>query len=429
MLRLPAIKCTQSVHADAYQTAMTVHDLVPYLLNGHDPRSQNWKNLPGDVREMYEKLQRKTSKARRTEMRNYILRRMAPDSYWIGAIPPIVVGMQLGQVFENVDGENHLGYLKVRTRLDRPNILLDGLGRITGFLDVMYDPELTEIVRKWAGEAVIPVMLLTPRSEDANLSLEELGQVFHDMNVLSTPVGKGQAVDLDRSDMYIQTVNKVAALQIINANGGCEHRAISISKNSGAWATKTVLLKAVRAAAEGPGSHVDHIRDQLENPFLKGNAQMAKIIERFDHGLTVMTSAIEGGVVPYDNSLLRTPTWWVAFGLVLHDLHKAYNGETLSDEKRDTLLRKIGKLDWGLGNPELGFLGSSVEEKATGAKPKDERGRNILNRFFGGSKAYYNLAAYIREKIGLRDTVAYGSDYGATLKFNKSGNVEPVAAE
>ena len=429
MLRLPAIKCTQSVHADAYQTAMTVHDLVPYLLNGHDPRSQNWKNLPGDVREMYEKLQRKTSKARRTEMRNYILRRMAPDSYWIGAIPPIVVGMQLGQTFEPHDSDSALGYVKVRTRLDRPNILLDGLGRITGFLDVMYDPELDDKVRKWAGEAVIPVMLLTPPNEGADLSLEALGQVFHDMNVLSTPVGKGQAVDLDRSDMYIQTVNKVAGLPIITANGGCDHRAISISKKSGSWTTKTVLLKAVRAAAEGPGSHVDHIRDQLEKPFLKGNAQMAQVVDRFDHALSVMVSAMDGGSVPHDDTLLRTATWWVAFGLVLNDLHKSYDGQTISDEKRDALLRKIGTLDWGLGNPDFDFLGSSVEDKATGEKPKDADGREMLNRFFGGSKAYYNLAAYIREKIGLRDVVAYGSNYGATLKFDKSGHAEPVAAE
>ncbi|MEO0855098.1 MAG: hypothetical protein AAFY15_16565, partial [Cyanobacteria bacterium J06648_11] len=163
-----------------YQTAMTVHDLVPYLLNGHDPRSQNWKNLPVPVREMYEKLQRKTSKARRTEMRNYILRRMSPESYWIGAIPPIVVGMQLGQKFEPTDADGSLGHVKVQTRLDRPNILLDGLGRITGFLDIMYDEALDEQTRSWAGSAVIPIMLVTPVGSDGELNLEQLGQIFHD---------------------------------------------------------------------------------------------------------------------------------------------------------------------------------------------------------------------------------------------------------
>lgn len=428
MLRLPAVRCSQSVHASVYQTAMTVHEVVPYLLNGHDPRSQNWKNLPAPVREMYEKLQRKTSKARRTEMRNYILRRMAPGSYWIGAIPPIVVGMQLGQVFEPAE-DGDLGYVRVSTRLDRPNILLDGLGRITGFLDVMYDDSQDEKVRQWAGEAVIPVMILTPPSQDAGLDLEQLGQVFHDMNVLSTPVAKGQAVDLDRSDRYIQTVNMVASLSVIAENGGCDHRAVSISKKSGAWCTKTVLLKAVRAASEGPGSHVDHIREQPENAFLAGKAQMNEIVERFDHDLRTVSSMMSEGRVPPNDTLLRTASWWVAFGLILHDLHKAYEGRQISPERRDTLLRKIGTLDWGLGNPGFKFLGDSVEEKATGTRPTDTDGREMLNRFFGGQKAYYNLAAYIRQKIGLKENIEYGDDYGATLRFDTPTLALSEAAE
>jgi hypothetical protein len=421
MLQLPAIKCTQSVHANAYQTAMRVHELVPYLLNGHDPRSQNWKNLPSDVREMYEKLQRKTSKSRRTEMRNYILRRMAPGSYWIGAVPPIVVGMQLGQPFEALpSSDGRLGYVKVRTRLDRPNILLDGLGRITGFLDVMYDDDLSDDVQKWAGDAEIPVMLVTPPSDDAVLSLEELGQIFHDMNVLATPVGKGQAVDLDRSDLYIQTVNRVAALPIIKTNGGCEDRAISISRKSGAWTTKTVLLKTVRAAAEGPGSHVDHIRDQLDNPFLVDEKTMGIVAARIDDALSAFVEALSGGEVPPKETLLRTPSWWVAFGLFIHDLNATYEGASLSDERKEALLRRAANIDWGLGNPEFAFLGSSVEEKATGMLPKDALGRPMLNRFFGGSKAYYNLAAFIREKSGLKELVDYGPDYGATLKHSEA---------
>lgn len=425
MLRLPAIKCTETVRADCYQTAMTVHDLVPYLLNGHDPRSQNWKHLPGDVREMYEKLQRKTSKSRRESMRDYILRRMSPDSYWIGAIPPVVVGMQLPQKFEDEGEDGLLGYLKVSTRLDRPNILLDGLGRITGFLDVMYDESLDGNTRKWAGEAVIPIMLVTPARE-TELSLEELGQLFHDMNVLSTPVGRGQAVDLDRSDLYIQTANEVAKLEAIAQQGGCDHRAISISKKAGTWTTKTVLLKSIRAAAEGPGSHVDHMKDRIESPYLRGRSQMNEIISEYDEALKVFTDALPGKKIPEDDTLLRTSAWWIAFGLVLHDLHDSYKGSRISDEKREAMLRSMAAIDWGLGNPDFSFLGHSVEEKATGAKPTDGQGRAVINRFYGGSKAYYNLAAYIRNRIGLHEVVDYGSDYGATLKFDRDGNAQPV---
>lgn len=420
MLRLPAISCTQTSKAACYQTAMTVHDLVPYLLNGHDPRSQNWKNLPPDVRDLYEKLQRKTSKSRREAMRDYILKRMSPEAYWIGAIPPVVVGMQLPQKFERREDDG-LGYVKVVTRLDRPNILLDGLGRITGFLDVMYDRTLDEQTRTWAGQAVIPIMLVTPPGEE-ELGLEELGQLFHDMNVLSTPVGKGQAVDLDRSDLYIRTVNEVTALGVINENGGCDLRAVSISPKSGAWTTKTVLLKSVRAAAEGPGSHVDHLRDVKENAFLTGPREIHAIVERYDEALRMIVEALPDGRVPKQETLLRTSVWWAAFGLTLYDLHHEYEGAKVSEDKRLAMLRRLGKMDWGLGNPEFQFLGQTVSEK-NGTKPTDASGREMLNRFYGGSKAYYNLAAVMRRKMGLLDVVDYGPDYGATVRFGDDGSI------
>lgn len=415
-LKLPAIRCSQTTRADVYQTALNVHDLVPYLLNGYDPRSFNWKQLPSRVQSMYEKLQRKTSPSRRTAMRSYILRRMSPDSYWIGAIPPIVVGMQLPQKFEPSSDDELMGQLRITTRLNCPNILLDGLGRITGFLDIMYDETLPQKIREWAGEAVIPVMIVSPKGSN-ELSLEEIGQLFHDMNVLTVPVSRGQAVDLDQSDLYIRVVNEIGKLPVLIDNGGCDPRGVQISKKSGVWTTKTVLLKVVRAAAEGPGAHVDHIRDEINDAFLVGTPQIDEIIERFDTVLTKFVEALESKAVPKEDTLLRTATWWVAFGLLLHDLYAGYDGATLTPEKQQTLIRRMAQIDWGFGNPDFYFLGESVVEKSTGRKPTDAHGREIVNRFYGGSKAYYNLAAYIRAAIGLRDTVKYGEDYGTTVIF------------
>ena len=423
MLRLPAIKCGCTSNASIYQTAMKIHDLVPYLLNGHDPRSQNWKNLPSDVRSMYEKLQRTTSAARREAMARYIQRRMAPGAYWIGAVPPIVVGMRLDQPFNSTDEDGLIGYLKVQTRLDRPNILLDGLARLTGFLDNMNDEDLDNNTRIWAGEAVLPIMLITPVS-GRELSLDELGQLFHDLNTLAKPVGKGQAVDLDKSDPYIQTVNKVIELKVISAQGGADARAVNVKKSSAAWATKTVLLKAVRAAAEGPGSHVDHIRDEVSDPFLKSGREQRIIVDRFEEALTALVDALPQGSVPTQNTLLRTAAWWIAFGLILHDLYRSYDGTHLTDEARATMVRRMAKIDWGLGNEKLSFLGVSVEDKKTGKKPIDDLGRPIVNRMFGGSKAYYNLAAFIRNEIGLKEKVNYGPDYGTSINFeNQQGEL------
>jgi hypothetical protein len=113
----------------------------------------------------------------------------------------------------------------------------------------------------------------------------------------------------------------------------------------------------------------------------------------------------------------------------LHDLYDTYEGATISDQQRERFLRRMGTIDWGLGNPEFQFLGSSVQEKErkTGEfkpKPVDEQGREVINRFYGGSKAYYNLAGFIRQKIDLRDSLpSYGSDYGASVTFDEEGHV------
>jgi hypothetical protein len=426
MLRLPAIKCSSTASASIYQTAMKLHDLVPYLLNGHDPRSQNWKNLPADIQDMYAKLQRKTNQKRREAMSNYIERRMAPGGYWIGAVPPIVIGMRMEQPFVSTGDEDTAGFLKVQTRLDRPNILLDGLGRVTGYLDTMNNEGLDIPIRTWAGEAVLPIMLVTPL-EGKELTLDQLGQLFHDMNTLATPVGKGQAVDLDKSDLYIQTTTSVGLLAIIASQGGTDDRAVSIPRSGEVWTTKTVLLKAVRAAAEGPGGHVDHIRDEIADAFLKSPREQAVIIDRFDETLSVFVGALPNGRVPTSGTLLRTATWWTAFGLVLHDLYASYDGKRLGEDTRVAIVRKMASIDWGLGNPDFAFLGTSVEEKGTGKKPVDDQGRPLINRFFGGSKAYYNLAAYIRHVIGLREKVTYGSDYGSSLVFDEQGRVQVAA--
>ena len=120
MLILPAIKCSFGKQASVFQTGYSVANTNSHLLEG-DPRSQNWKNLDPAVREMDEKLQRKTSKARRQAMKDYILRRMAPTSSWIGTMPPIVIGMQVWQKFEPISEEDStLGRIKVASK-NRPS--------------------------------------------------------------------------------------------------------------------------------------------------------------------------------------------------------------------------------------------------------------------------------------------------------------------
>ncbi len=424
MLKLPVIRCDSTSRAAVYQTGVELHSIVPYLLTGHDPRSNNWSNLPPVVQNLYVKLQRKTTKARREDAKAYVINRMSPRSNWIGAFPSLVIGMPLSQEFKSHGDEDFedMGVLKVRNDLKRPNVVLDGLGRLTAYLDTLEDEGVD--LSEWAGKVTVPVTIIAG-IDGSVLSEEELGQLFHDLNTLQVPVSKGQAIDLDRSDLYVIATNDVGALDIIDQYGGMDPRAVSIGKHSDVWTTKTILLKAVRAAAEGPGGHVDHVRDKLPNAWLTPETR-SELVARFDEGLTTFVDAVGG--VPETDTMLRTAAWWVAFGLILNDLYRAYEGATFSDQQRERFLRRMATIDWGLGNPEFAFLGTSVQEKdrKTGAfkpKPIDEQGREVINRFYGGSKAYYNLAAFIRRKIDLRATVEYGADYGASVTFDDEGHV------
>jgi hypothetical protein len=431
MLKLPVTRGETSERLAYYQTAVPVSDIVPYILGGNDPRSSNWGRLPAAVTRLYEKLQRKTVKSRREEVERYIKGRMAPKAMWIGAFPPIVIGVPPTQEFKPHDDQDNyegVGLLKLKNDPLRPNAVIDGLGRLTGLLDIAQDQEIEPSVREWANRFRVPLLLITGH-QGHTITEEELGQLFYDFNVLGTPVSRGHALDLDLSDPYITVAGKVGGLKVIKTFGGMADRATTIAKEF--WTTKTVLLKAVRAAAEGPGAHVDHIRDAIANPWMSTDARKQEIVDRFDVLLVALTDGIEK--LP-EHTLMRKEVWWVALGLVLHDLHRNYNGGHIPEPVREEYMRKLAAFDWSLGNDEINFLGSSVPEKdrKTGEfkpAPADANGRPIINRFHGGSKAYFNLAAFLRRKIGLYSRVNYGEDFGTSVQFDPAGKVVPLEGE
>ena len=138
-----------------------------------------------------------------------------------------------------------------------------------------------------------------------------------------------------------------------------------------------------------------------------------EVVDRFDIVLSALTEPFGAeGKLP-EHTLLRTPVWWTAIGLITHDLFDSYQGSEFTEEMRETFLRRLAKIDWSLGNPEFGFLGASVadRDRKTGEmKPilTDRQRRPVITRFHGGSKAYFNLAAFLRRTIGLYSAVPYG---------------------
>jgi hypothetical protein len=117
-------------------------------LLGHDPRSKHWKRLPSDeLRQIYEFLQRKTSKARRDGVAGYIEERIGPDALTLGAFPSISIAFQKAAEFLPYEGgvPSAVGQLMVDISPSNVRVLIDGLGRVTGALD------LIEEVRRFLG--------------------------------------------------------------------------------------------------------------------------------------------------------------------------------------------------------------------------------------------------------------------------------------
>lgn len=433
MLKLPVTRCEANDKLAYYQTSVQVKDIVPYILGGQDPRSSNWSRLAPVAQNLYKKLQRTTTKPRRKDVERYITNRMAPTALWIGAFPPIVIGVPPPQDYrphEDQDNYESLGLLRLSNDLNYPNVVIDGLGRLSGLIEISLDKEAAPALRDWASKFRVPILLITGNN-DHTLTTEELGQLFFDFNVLGTPVSKGHAIDLDVSDPYIIVAGKVGELRVVRQFGGMDDRATTIGK--GHWTTKSTLLKSVRSAAEGPGAWVDHVRDSIPDGWMNSEARSTEVIDRFDIVLTALTEQFdaEGKLPPY--SLLHTPVWWTAMGLITHDLFlRDYNGASIPEETREMFLRRLAKIDWSLGNPDFSFLGASVAilDRKTGDMkpiPTDPQGRPVITRFHGGSKAYFNLAAFLRRKIGLYSAVQYGDDYGVSVYFDPDG--KPMEAE
>ncbi len=63
-LPVPCIRGEHGPDLNIFQTTIGPADLENFL--GHDPRGENWRQLPNDLRNLYEYLQRKTSAQRRS---------------------------------------------------------------------------------------------------------------------------------------------------------------------------------------------------------------------------------------------------------------------------------------------------------------------------------------------------------------------------
>ncbi len=339
---VPAVQGYFGKRLATYTTQIKPRELKSIL--GHDPRSKHWKLLADSTRKIYERVQRATSADRRASIAGYIEQRLGRNT--IAGFPAISIGISKPTTFvtfaelSNSKYQRALGVLQIDEDCER--IVLDGLGRISGCLDLA---EEDDSGRALVDQLVLPVTFYLPAPGTDPLTVDELGQLFMDYNFRVNKVPARIAIALDQSDIYISLTNQLAKEPFISENGGMEVKAASRGKKSTALVVQGVLLRTVRGACEG--------RDfQESNLAMTGNANLsdATFVHELDSIAAFFTeiSRRMGGRWRVYDSLHLTAPGWQALGVLHHDVN--HRGLNLTPLEKTHIYDVIAGLDWSRSN-------------------------------------------------------------------------------
>jgi hypothetical protein len=374
---------------DTFQTQVKPAQIQNLL--GHDPRSKNWPKLPDELQRLYQHLQRKTSKDRRTSTKRYIQERIAPGSRTLGAFPAISIGLVKPATFipyrpKGVSGDSTgipeaVGILQLDLSQSTLRVLLDGLGRVTGALDL-----IDEGNGKIADSFSFPVTIFAPTAKRGEVGAMELGQLFHDFNFLAIPVGTAQAIDLDQSNIYVELANELSRSEVLKEHGGVEARAMSLGKKSTALVAKPVLVRFVRGACEGLAfQHT--LRDMPDENANLTHETFNAIEAKIETFLSKLADRM-GDRFSDKESLHLTAPGWNAMGVIFNDITFGLRGLTPAIE--DDIINRIADINWSRSNQEwVGMMGD-----------KDEKSPGHL-KLYGGHQAITKLISFIRDRSGL----------------------------
>lgn len=386
------IPCVQGYFGEklaSYSTQISPSDLVNFL--GHDPRPKNWKKIRKDVGDIYRYLQRPVSKSRREGVSGYIEDRFGPDNLAIGAFPAISVAFAdpVDFVPSEIDGVGHilldLSHSSVR-------ILIDGLGRSAGILDLL------EEGREDLLHFQLPVTIYAPKKGEGMLSWREMGQLFHDFNFRVQPVPQRLAVALDTADPYIQLSRDLGKYPFLSEHGGVAEKVASLGGKSTQLVVQTVWVRAIRGAAEGRKFQEANLA-HVENPNLTPDTEpdVRESIAAYFQDI-----CDEMGDAKWEDrdSLHLSSPGWQALGVVHHDI--AYRDRKTEAERRD-ICKSIANIDWSRSNPDWLQLGIGLPEidKMTGQNVVDSRGRVRIALTGAGRTNTQALITYMRRKTGI----------------------------
>ena len=394
---IPAMQGRIGNRLATYSTQLPVAAIEPLL--GHDPRSRLWKRLPDDLEEIYRQLQRATKPERLQSLKNYIRTRFREDAAILGAFPAISIGVQEHLRVIDIDPDRAPGAVMLNIDLATRNrrILIDGLGRISAGLDLLelsYSHDLAEHerieLRSLIQGFTFPTVIYAPAPGTRSLSIDELGQLFADFNFRVAPVPQHIAISLDRSDVYIQITERLAATsRAIAGAGGMERRTASLGKHASGVVTQPVLLRFVRGACEGESVQESNSAFP-SNPFMQQH-KADDAVERLSAFVDSFADEL-GPNFADRNSLHLSSAGWQAIGIVFHDVtHRLHGTDPLK------VARALGKLDWRR-SAEL-WKGMTVEKVlASGEK-------ELVIRQAGAS-ARREVVRLLRSRLGIDKLLA-----------------------
>jgi DGQHR domain-containing protein len=387
---VPAIQGGFGERLVSYSTQISPSDIGNVL--GHDPRDKMRKKLAPSLRKIYDFLQRKTSKDRREGIAGYINDRLGPDPLAVGAFPSISIAIQRHAEFTPSKENENIGTVFFDLSASSVRVLIDGLGRVTGALDVL-DMGRNDLVERFT----FPVTFYAPAQGTPELTMEEMGQLFHDFNFRVQPVSKQHALPLDQSDIYIALARKLGHEPFIADNGGVAERAASLGKKSTEFVVQTVLVRTVRGACEGRKFQEANLTF-AENPNLTREtfpSMLQSISVFFSHLANVM-----GPRFTDRSSLLLSASGWQALGVIHHELVVKLK---LEQADLTRALDKIAAIDWSRHNEDWLKLGIGHPEvdKSTGKEIHDEAGRPKIALSGAGRTTTQHLINYMIEKAGL----------------------------
>jgi DGQHR domain-containing protein len=399
------VPCIQGTFGDrlvSYTTQASPKQILNLL--GHDPRSKNWKRLPDDLRQIYEYLQRKTDKNRRESIAAYIEDRLGPDNIAIGAFPAISIAFQKPIEFIPYGGsiQNAVGNLMVDISPSNIRVLIDGLGRVTGALELGDEGQEALLDR-----FQFPITIYAPAPNGKALSWKEMGQLFHDFNFRVQPVSKQLAIALDTSDVYIALAGKLADCSFISENGGVAERSASLGSKSTNLLIQTLLVRTVRGACEGRKFQEADLTS-VETPNLTKDT-FNSLLSSIDSFFSAFASKMGKERFTDRQSLHLTSPGWQALGILHHDIAFKLKLDVV---ERLKVADKLASIDWSRHNQDWLTLGIGHPEidKKTGATIVDSSGRQKIALTGAGRTNVQKLLDYMRERTGLSERLKPYSD-------------------